>query len=209
MVFQSILLYYPVCCTFVFSAMLSTITVKNDTLFREVLQSTTMRDDIPTALTTKLILCYKNADLSAAGGNKYRGVFVLCSRPTVCSKSASSQLYQPPVMATEQARVFLIIIRSSVMNETPYIGNEPGIGMATVLIMAIVGIIIVVVPFWRIFEKAGLSGWWSIGMTIPVFNVALLYFLAFTEWPVRRGINRTMEPPPATSHRPVPPNTTV
>lgn len=96
------------------------------------------------------------------------------------------------------------------MNDTtPYMGNEPGIGFATVLIMAIVGVIIMIVPFWRIFEKAGLSGWWSIGMTIPVFNIALLYFLAFTEWPARRGINRTMEPPPATPHRPIPPSTTL
>lgn len=40
------------------------------------------------------------------------------------------------------------------------------------------------VPFWRIFAKAGYAGALSLLMVVPVVNVALLYFLAFTEWPI-------------------------
>jgi hypothetical protein len=52
-------------------------------------------------------------------------------------------------------------------------------GPFMMLIMAAV----LVVPFWFIFAKAGYPKWFSLLMVVPVVNVILLYFLAFSEWP--------------------------
>jgi hypothetical protein len=46
-------------------------------------------------------------------------------------------------------------------------------------------IIIVVIPFWKIFTKAGKSGWLSILMLVPLINLVILYYLAFSKWSSR------------------------
>ncbi|MBC9784996.1 hypothetical protein H1S01_10795 [Heliobacterium chlorum] len=38
-------------------------------------------------------------------------------------------------------------------------------------------------PFWKIFDRVGLSPWLSLLMVIPVVNIITLFYLAFTEWP--------------------------
>jgi hypothetical protein len=43
--------------------------------------------------------------------------------------------------------------------------------------------LLVVVPFWNIFRKAGHPAWLSILLLVPVLNVALIYYLAFAPWP--------------------------
>ncbi len=43
---------------------------------------------------------------------------------------------------------------------------------------------IVVVPFWRICEKAGYSGALGLLVLVPLVNIGLLYFLGFARWPV-------------------------
>jgi hypothetical protein len=43
--------------------------------------------------------------------------------------------------------------------------------------------VLVVVPFWFIFGKAGFSNWLSLLVLVPVVNIVLLYFLAFSDWP--------------------------
>jgi hypothetical protein len=40
-----------------------------------------------------------------------------------------------------------------------------------------------VIPFWRIFKKAGFSPWLSLPMPIPLLNVAMCFFLGFARWP--------------------------
>lgn len=42
------------------------------------------------------------------------------------------------------------------------------------------------VPFWRICQRAGFSGWLSLLILVPMLNIALLYYLAFAEWPSNR-----------------------
>ncbi len=47
---------------------------------------------------------------------------------------------------------------------------------------------IVVVPFWFIFKKTGHPAWLSVLMVVPLVNLILLYFLAFSDWPrLREG----------------------
>ncbi|WP_417614410.1 hypothetical protein [Oceanisphaera sp.] len=50
-------------------------------------------------------------------------------------------------------------------------------------LMMLVMAALVVVPFWFIFSKAGHSKWLSLLMVVPIVNVILLYFLAFSKWP--------------------------
>jgi hypothetical protein len=43
--------------------------------------------------------------------------------------------------------------------------------------------IVLIIPFWQLFSKAGYSGWWSLLMIVPLVNVVTLYVLAFSPWP--------------------------
>ncbi|WP_372748643.1 hypothetical protein [Litorivivens sp.] len=48
-------------------------------------------------------------------------------------------------------------------------------------------LLLIVVPFWKICEKAGYSGWLSLLLLIPLVNIGFLFFLAFSDWPRDRG----------------------
>ena len=48
--------------------------------------------------------------------------------------------------------------------------------------------LVLVIPFWQIFKKAGFSPWFSLLMSVPLLNAVMLYFLAFASWPNRREI---------------------
>ncbi|MBN8968137.1 MAG: hypothetical protein J0G95_06710 [Rhizobiales bacterium] len=50
------------------------------------------------------------------------------------------------------------------------------------IMMLIFGVLIIV-PFWVIFSKAGHSKWLSLLMIVPLVNVIAIYYLAFSEWP--------------------------
>lgn len=39
----------------------------------------------------------------------------------------------------------------------------------------------VLFPFWKIFAKAGYSGWLSILMIVPLVNIVVLYVIAFAD----------------------------
>jgi hypothetical protein len=64
------------------------------------------------------------------------------------------------------------------------------IGMPEILLICIVFvfalIVIALVPYWKIFGKAGFSPWLSLLMVIPLVNFVMLYVLAFSEWPSLR-----------------------
>ena len=61
-----------------------------------------------------------------------------------------------------------------------------GLGFWELLIVLMFGGLFFVLPFWKIFSKAGFSGWWSLTQPIPLLNVIVLFYLAFAESPVRR-----------------------
>ncbi|HXP06952.1 MAG TPA: hypothetical protein VN828_00585 [Acidobacteriaceae bacterium] len=44
--------------------------------------------------------------------------------------------------------------------------------------------IIVIIPYWFIFKKAGFSGFLALLMFVPLVNIIMLYFLAFARWNV-------------------------
>jgi len=53
------------------------------------------------------------------------------------------------------------------------------------MVLAFYGMFLVVglvIPFWQIFKKAGMSPALSILMMIPFVNFIMLYILAFSKW---------------------------
>jgi hypothetical protein len=58
-----------------------------------------------------------------------------------------------------------------------------------------------VLPFWCICKKAGYPPWYSLAVLVPPFNIAFLFFMAFSEWPVLRQLDilagRRLEAPAA------------
>jgi hypothetical protein len=59
-------------------------------------------------------------------------------------------------------------------------------GLAELVIIVVAGLC--VWAYWRIFTKAGYPGAMSIMMLIPLLNVIMLFFLAFSEWPVLKEL---------------------
>ncbi len=51
-------------------------------------------------------------------------------------------------------------------------------------LILIVGSLVVVVPYWMIFRKAGFPAFLGILMVVPLVNLVLLYVLAFSQWKV-------------------------
>ncbi len=54
--------------------------------------------------------------------------------------------------------------------------------------MLVIGIV-VVIPAWRICQRTGYPGGMGVLILIPVVNLILLYFIAFSEWPNERNGN--------------------
>ena len=75
------------------------------------------------------------------------------------------------------------------------------------LIMMLVGIAIVIIPFWFICKKAGFSPWLSLLNIIPLGGVILWYVLAFTDWKVVPAPQAQWSPqPPYPPQPPYQPN---
>ena len=71
-----------------------------------------------------------------------------------------------------------------------------------ILIVVVVCLAVIIVPFWFICKKAGMSPWLSLLNFIPLGNLVLLYILAFGEWKVVPAPQFAAYPPP---YPPVPP----
>jgi hypothetical protein len=63
------------------------------------------------------------------------------------------------------------------------------------LLLLLVGGIIIILPLWKVFSKAGYPGALSVGMILPVVNVVLLYFLGFSDWPVLKELKALRNSP--------------
>jgi hypothetical protein len=49
-------------------------------------------------------------------------------------------------------------------------------------LFAPITVILLLPPFWVIFKKAGFQPILSVLMMVPLVNLILLYFVAFSEW---------------------------
>jgi hypothetical protein len=48
--------------------------------------------------------------------------------------------------------------------------------------------LIIVIPFWRICQKAGYPGLLGLFSVVPLANIVLIYFLAFARWPAQKSV---------------------
>ena len=53
-------------------------------------------------------------------------------------------------------------------------------------LIVLIAVGIYVVPCWRIVQRAGFSGGWSLLLFVPLVNVIALWVFAFMEWPVQK-----------------------
>jgi hypothetical protein len=60
------------------------------------------------------------------------------------------------------------------------------ISLQTVAVMAVIFLLFGLTPYWRIVTKAGYPGSIALLFFIPVLNVIMLFWFAFSEWPIER-----------------------
>jgi hypothetical protein len=83
--------------------------------------------------------------------------------------------------------------------------------LAAILIpMMFLGLIlsvVMVVPYWFIFKKAGFSPWLAVLMFVPLANIIILYVIAFSQWKVvpLGPWSVTQHPPQTYPPQPYPP----
>jgi hypothetical protein len=51
------------------------------------------------------------------------------------------------------------------------------------LVMMLIFAVLIILPFWFIFSKAGFPRWLSLLMVVPIVNLIMLYVFAFSDWP--------------------------
>ena len=54
---------------------------------------------------------------------------------------------------------------------------------STGILVYLVISISVIVPFWRIFSKAGFHPSLSFLTVVPIVNLITIYYIAFSDWP--------------------------
>jgi hypothetical protein len=54
--------------------------------------------------------------------------------------------------------------------------------LAVIFVMFCIILPIVIIPYWQIFKKAGFAPALGILMVVPLVNLILLYYVAFSEW---------------------------
>ena len=59
------------------------------------------------------------------------------------------------------------------------------IHLAIVFAIVFVFLPVLLIPYWRIFSRAGFSGWLSILIVVPIVNLIVLYYVAFARWNVK------------------------
>ncbi|MFC1499779.1 hypothetical protein ACFL6T_02025 [Candidatus Zixiibacteriota bacterium] len=63
-----------------------------------------------------------------------------------------------------------------------------GFGIFAMIMMFVAfGALITVVPFWKICERVGLPGPLSLLMLVPLANIILPFYIAFTKWPIEEN----------------------
>jgi hypothetical protein len=65
--------------------------------------------------------------------------------------------------------------------------NMPAGGFGAMDALFIVALLaLVVIPYWKIWQRTGHSGAWGLLMIVPFVNIVSLWVLAFKEWPALR-----------------------
>jgi hypothetical protein len=101
---------------------------------------------------------------------------------------------------------FLAMLLQSTPDSTQQIQQMMMMMIPIILGVTIIGLAIIVIPFWFICKKAGFSPWLTLLNIIPLGNLVLVYVLAFAEWKVVPAGQILPYPPPyQPPYPPVPP----
>jgi peptidoglycan biosynthesis protein MviN/MurJ (putative lipid II flippase) len=84
--------------------------------------------------------------------------------------------------------------------------NNPSLSPAVlpfVFVIVLIAVVVGILPYWKIFSKAGFSGWMSLLMLVPLLNVVVLYIVAFSQWNVQpTSFTQQVPPPPVLPKHP-------
>ena len=59
-----------------------------------------------------------------------------------------------------------------------------GVGLFfTIMMFVLIGALVTVIPFWKICDRVGLPGPLALLMLVPLANIILPFYIAFTKWP--------------------------
>ena len=64
--------------------------------------------------------------------------------------------------------------------------------LVIVAVIAVIGVVFKILPYWFIFRKAGFHPALSLLMIVPIASVVMLYIFAFSDWP-------SLKKPPASA----------
>ncbi len=62
-----------------------------------------------------------------------------------------------------------------------------GLGPTELLTLAVIGAIMIL-PYWKIFQKAGFPGALALTQIVPLVGLLVLFYVAFAEWPIHRQL---------------------
>lgn len=81
------------------------------------------------------------------------------------------------------------------MSINPIVPDFPNVSLTAVYLLIVVAVglvstIVSLVIWWKIFAKAGYSGTLSLLMLIPLVNLIVMLYLAFSTWPLEEELRR-------------------
>ena len=62
-----------------------------------------------------------------------------------------------------------------------------------ILILFIVLVAVMIIPYWKIYQRTGQSGALSLLQLIPVVNIIMLFVLAFSAWPLEDELKKAQQ----------------
>ena len=63
-------------------------------------------------------------------------------------------------------------------------------GLMTIFIVFLVMMVVFIVPYFKIYQRTGQSGWMALLQFVPLVNIVMLYILAFGNWPIEDEVNQ-------------------
>jgi len=70
------------------------------------------------------------------------------------------------------------------MDQTGFDPTHLAVFFIPMILFGIIANVVLVIPFWFIFKKAGFSPWLAILLFVPLANIIILYVVAFSQWKV-------------------------
>jgi membrane protein implicated in regulation of membrane protease activity len=70
------------------------------------------------------------------------------------------------------------------MEQTGFDPTHMAAMLIPMMLLGMIASVVLVIPYWFIFKKAGFSPWLAVLMFVPLANIIILYVIAFSQWKV-------------------------